>query len=127
MRDDHGKVSTYTNHWCRCDQCREAWRERCAQNREKRRAKMAADLVQVEHGKVLTYGDYGCRCQPCTDAYSADSKRRRKNPGPIGRPTQPLKHGTAYAYNGRSCRCDDCKGWAREKSAAAKRKKMAKA
>ena len=34
----HGRYSTYTNHGCRCDECREAWRIYSKDLRERRRA-----------------------------------------------------------------------------------------
>src|SRR4029079_16230482 len=94
----HGTTGGYTNHDCRCDDCRAAWTSYTRDARKSRYARLAADPTVAEHGKASTYGNWGCRCRACTDAWSAvrlDYWRRSKtgDVAPIGGPTRPLKHG----------------------------------
>jgi hypothetical protein len=75
----HGDPRTYAK-GCRCDDCREAQRKRCAEQRARR----AADPTSADragHGKASTYKNHGCRCPACSKANTAavnDFKRRRR-------------------------------------------------
>lgn len=72
----HGSASTYSNHKCRCDECREAARLRAIEVRARRFAKrvliegrlVAAHLPHKSHGTVGAYTNHGCRCDTCTSA-----------------------------------------------------------
>ncbi|PWI08359.1 hypothetical protein DIZ27_23255 [Streptomyces sp. NWU339] len=78
----HGHYSTYRK-GCRCDDCREAHRQRCSEWREsKKQDPTAADWAG--HGKTSTYKNHGCRCAPCRRAnteywrvYRAQRRERR--------------------------------------------------
>lgn len=75
---DHGSASTYTNHGCRCDECRTAKSAVVARQRSERRALLALGLAAVvEHGRASTYQNYCCRCDPCTDANAARLREYR--------------------------------------------------
>jgi len=80
----HGVVATYTNHGCRCDECRAAATTYVAARRARRLADrtlnedgrlVAAD--SIEHGTRGGYVNHGCRCVPCTKANAAASNRGR--------------------------------------------------
>lgn len=71
----HGTLGGYTNHKCRCDQCRAANSAYMKQARLKRRSRQVPDHV---HGTVNGYGSYGCRCDECTEAWTADSRARKE-------------------------------------------------
>jgi hypothetical protein len=77
----HGDYRTYAK-GCRCDDCREAQRVKCAEAREARALNPAA-ADRAGHGKASTYKNYGCRCHACSTANTADvnayrARRRRK-------------------------------------------------
>lgn len=66
----HGTINGYSNHKCRCDDCRAAWR---GYTRELRRRKVGQPIPDsVGHGKVSTYTNWMCRCEPCTKAATAN-------------------------------------------------------
>lgn len=74
----HGSYSTYSNHKCRCDECRAAWAAFCADQKAKRQAGETPSHV---HGTENGYGNYGCRCEACTAAWTVGTTerwRRRK-------------------------------------------------
>lgn len=66
----HGDYRTY-NKGCRCDDCREAQRLRCAELRTTR-AQDPAAADRAGHGKASTYKNYGCRCKACSKANTAN-------------------------------------------------------
>lgn len=66
----HGKYSTYTNHKCRCGECKGA----AAEARRKAKRK---DKTWLPHGRVGTYNTYGCRCVACKEAWSEYMKELR--------------------------------------------------
>lgn len=65
---EHGTITQYFNHDCRCDECRKVGAEYARDARARR-----ADLSVPTHlhGKNSTYVNYVCRCQPCKDAHAA--------------------------------------------------------
>ena len=76
--DDYGYLSTYTNHRCRCVECRKANAEYHRISKIRRAGRPVPEHL---HGSAGTYGNYGCRCRPCTDAWEAQLRRtpgRRK-------------------------------------------------
>ena len=82
----HGSSSTYTNHGCRCDECRAAWAATIGGIKARRHAlrvevdgrMVAAHLPHEMHGKPGTYGNHGCRCEECTAGWAADSAQRAR-------------------------------------------------
>lgn len=81
----HGTASEYSNHRCRCDDCRAAWR---AWSRDYYRRRHNSPGRQPRgtnwtHGIRATYVK-GCRCEDCTAAertYKADLRARRRRSG----------------------------------------------
>lgn len=43
----HGRPGSYTNHRCRCPECREAWRLYCRDNRERNHRNYARLQAQL--------------------------------------------------------------------------------
>ena len=66
----HGDYRTYAK-GCRCDDCRDAQRVRCAAMRADR-AKDPSRADRAGHGKASTYKNYKCRCAECSAANTAD-------------------------------------------------------
>lgn len=64
----HGTISGYTNHKCRCSDCRIANRETKAENRKARTAK---PIPRHVHGTDNGYVNYKCRCKRCKKAHNA--------------------------------------------------------
>lgn len=62
------------NDGCRCDQCRELHRARCAAIRAALAARPRED---VPHGTLSGYRSWRCRCRPCTQANTAAGRARR--------------------------------------------------
>lgn len=77
----HGHPATYQK-GCRCDDCREANRNRCAEDRKARTGDPAA-ADRAGHGKASTYRNYNCRCSKCSKANTANvnAYRARKRQG----------------------------------------------
>lgn len=78
----HGSYLTYRNRRfrCRCDECREGHRVRCAEEREERRAR-GLSMNDPRHGTHNGYGNWGCRCTRCRrgeTAYNEAGKRMRR-------------------------------------------------
>lgn len=69
----HGTYGGYTNHYCRCDDCRRANADRVAKARARR---ASAPIPEHVHGTVNGYNNYACRCRPCTDARNTEARRR---------------------------------------------------
>lgn len=68
----HGTRGGYSNHRCRCTECREA-----------HRVAMAAWKAQAVHREpyrhdAAAYRNWGCRCEICTAANSAASRKTRQ-------------------------------------------------
>ncbi len=70
MELEHGKTSTYTNHKCRCDECRAAMRKYNQQGRADRKARMESGETQATHGVWQTYQIHCCRCELCKYAWN---------------------------------------------------------
>lgn len=67
----HGTPGGYSNHKCRCDECRLAWNQYCIERRKRRKLEFQAGEIEVTHGTSTAYA-YGCRCFVCVEAkYSA--------------------------------------------------------
>lgn len=111
----HGSYSTYSNHGCRCDPCREANRA----YRKRNRARACVDLHdvcphEIEHGKVTSYVHHGCRCELCTEARNAYQRalhRRRKQKAATarGRRKLDIPHGTPWGRQLWGCPCRPCR------------------
>lgn len=65
--NQHGTVTGYITHKCRCDDCRKAY---AGWGRAARRRRAATPLPEEQHGKNTTYINYMCRCTPCTQAHA---------------------------------------------------------
>lgn len=76
--DDHGSVSTYTNHACRCAACTEAHRVSFAAKRKRRAARLAIDPTLTRHGTESTYTNWVCRCDDCTAAHATFQRQKRQ-------------------------------------------------
>lgn len=72
----HGTAGGYSNHRCRCTDCRAAHAKACADRKKRRRDETPFD--QVPHGEN-GYGNYLCRCPTCKDAHRIGIKKRRDN------------------------------------------------
>lgn len=80
--DNHGTQTAYTNHGCRCPECRQANTVYCAEMRQRRRAsRVMVDgrltAVNAPRHNSATYTNWGCRCPVCTRAW-ADAHLLRK-------------------------------------------------
>lgn len=63
----HGTLTAYTNHRCRCAQCRASF---ASYYRTRRRARVSLPVpADVRHGSRSTYSNYNCRCEPCRVAH----------------------------------------------------------
>lgn len=72
----HGTLNGYSNHRCRCEACKETWRDYCLQKR-KRRFDLGAKYPQmIPHGTTGGYGNWRCRCEECTAAWNKDGRER---------------------------------------------------
>lgn len=79
----HGTSGGYTNHKCRCTECRAAWAVLIMKMKARRKAAPTPDHV---HGTTNGYTGYGCRCADCTRAQSlASNARARAAKGIAGR------------------------------------------
>ena len=101
MTEQHG-YNAYRR-GCRCDICRAANTERCAEYRAKRLERAASDGVpdDVEHGHSA-YQNWGCRCDICRASvltFNAQLSQR----GRSGKPSHPRGGWQAR------CACDSCK------------------
>jgi hypothetical protein len=71
----HGTENGYSNLKCKCEPCKQAWREAVAEDRKTRATKPVPDHV---HGTENGYRNYGCKCDKCKTEWSRVSNRRRK-------------------------------------------------
>lgn len=72
----HGTPGGYSNHRCRGERCRAAWRAEMAKNQAQRLAQGLAP-GDSRHGTANGYRNYGCHCAACTRAQR--EQRRAKN------------------------------------------------
>lgn len=91
----HGTSGGYTNHHCRCNDCRAAWAattERMRQTRQAQRILIDGRLTHpyATHGTGNAYSNYGCRCSPCTEAWNAAKRRQRANARTVRKIAQQL-------------------------------------
>lgn len=70
----HGTLGGYTNHACRCDDCREAHAKAQSAARTRRSQE---DQSKVPHGTPGGYVNYRCRCDECRAAHAAAARERR--------------------------------------------------
>lgn len=73
-KSQHGTYSHYTNHGCRCDECRKA----NAKARHNLHQRFLNNEVVVKHGDDSTYKNWGCRCDACAAIHSKNMKAYRK-------------------------------------------------
>lgn len=64
----HGTTGGYSNHGCRCPQCRKAWAAYCRKRKRERTPENAP------HGTTNGYHNYRCRCDRCRAAWAAASR-----------------------------------------------------
>jgi hypothetical protein len=71
----HGVTSTYNNHGCRCDLCkdaatrsRQAWLESLKDR----------SPYEIPHGTVSGYKNWGCRCEYCGPTNTQYERFRKK-------------------------------------------------
>ena len=66
----HGTVNGYINRGCRCEECRDAWREyhRPYGESYRRRKGMQPKKYGRTHGIRATYVHEKCRCDECREA-----------------------------------------------------------
>lgn len=74
----HGTSGGYTNHKCRCDDCRSAWNEYCSKRKKKAWSNWNGERnPELEHGLEQTYQNHGCKCLECLKAHSIYSLATR--------------------------------------------------
>lgn len=66
---EHGKLSSYTNKSCRCDECKTVAMAYFKKSAEARKAKGLPDGDE-RHGTKNGYLNYGCRCGECKVAHT---------------------------------------------------------
>jgi hypothetical protein len=69
----HGTINGYQNHKCRCDVCRDAYRERMRRLKLERIDRAS----EAPHGTASGYKNWNCRCAPCKKAGSEENRRTR--------------------------------------------------
>lgn len=77
--NDHGAASTYTNHKCRCEECRRDW-ARLVREGKRRRLLEGIPDDDPRHGTEYCYQNY-CRKECCRKAhreYGHDLARRKR-------------------------------------------------
>lgn len=72
----HGSAGGYTNHRCRCDDCRRAWNEAVATWRVARKLRHRLGYKGFKHG-ATGYREWNCRCTTCRAGAAADKRRER--------------------------------------------------
>lgn len=76
----HGTAGGYTNHKCRCDDCKRAFADAMWKANRKRRER-GLPPGAPQHGTANGYGNYGCRCDLCLDARRKDRLERKRATG----------------------------------------------
>jgi hypothetical protein len=79
----HGSASTYGNHGCRCQPCRDAHAEVTRARRARRAELLARYGATIEHG-ASAYLNWGCRCDVCAASAWARAGRRWRQSRPAG-------------------------------------------
>jgi hypothetical protein len=74
MDFEHGTLSGYNNHRCRCELCTRAKNNWSLWNRMDLKA---TELTIYQHGTPNSYYNYKCRCRFCKDAAKAYRKRKK--------------------------------------------------
>ena len=69
-----GASNGYSNHACRCEECKAAHNAYTKRRREQRRAEGVPE--GVPHGDYTTYSNWMCRCEACTEAHRVESRAR---------------------------------------------------
>lgn len=64
----HGTSGGYSNHKCRCDDCRLAWNKYCREKKRKKRLEYEFRESDA-HGEEKTY-QRGCKCPLCKTAHA---------------------------------------------------------
>lgn len=75
----HGTTGGYTNHRCRCDDCRAANAET---QRESKRRRLEKPIPYRVHGTANGYQNYQCRCELCRAAHGEDENQRKRRRRP---------------------------------------------
>lgn len=70
----HGDCSTYSNHRCRCEDCRAAWAAYC---QGLKLARQRGGRVLGPHGRYSTYTNWMCRCPLCREAMRVNRAGQR--------------------------------------------------
>jgi hypothetical protein len=113
----HGKVTTYNKHGCRCAKCRaaaSAYARNGKWNRAEKRDENRVSTWVQQHGRNA-YGNSMCRCKVCTDANRLYERKIRaarfaKRVLVDGRLTAAhvKEHGLTATYGNWGCRCEPC-------------------
>ena len=79
---EHGLATTYSNHGCRCPDCRAANTVYCADQRQRRRdSRVMIDgrltATQASKHNAATYTNWCCRCEVCTAAWAKIQRERQ--------------------------------------------------
>ena len=70
---EHGTISAYGNHGCRCGECRAA----NARHQQELLARYRQEGGRGQHGTDYRYRT-GCRCDPCRTAHAAEDREYRR-------------------------------------------------
>jgi hypothetical protein len=70
----HGTLGGYTNHRCRCPECREANRIHCVEEYIPRIRATGLPDGDERHGTYNGYRNYRCRCEQCRAAHTEYSR-----------------------------------------------------
>lgn len=75
----HGTATKYSNHKCRCNECKAAWAAYVLQRRRQRARYVVTEGLpsSVAHG-AAAYVNWGCRCDICLAAELDRQVRRRR-------------------------------------------------
>lgn len=71
----HGTLNSYTNHRCRCAECRAA---NASYGRRWRKENRGL-CPEGRHGTEGSYTNYSCRCVDCTEAHRLYRARQRES------------------------------------------------
>jgi hypothetical protein len=107
----HGTVARYMGHGCRCNDCREAVRQRSISRREASEANDGVYPGQIAHGGSA-YANYGCRCDACTAAHTRTvgmGRRKRYELTQRNGGVAPTGVHNESTYQNWGCRCVTCK------------------